>query len=574
MSARPSGPGTTSSQLRIRSRPPTPASCPWRAWVSRPADTEGRGSRTRSLARIPPLDALADRWASGLEVDVPRPALVHAHTVYPDGAAAAHLAARLGCPLVLTEHASTVGRLVELAEIRRIYVATVQSAYRLVVVSRSLATELSRLMPEIEPVSTVIPNGVEMPAFQAVAPGGRRPNELLFVGHRKASKGISTLLLATKLARVRVPGLTLRLIGGSPTEAIEAGWHKEAERLGIADIVTFDGPADRSGVADAMARASVFVHPSPRETFGVVAVEALASGLPVVASDSGGVTEILGPGVDELGALVPRNRPDALAAAIVTTLNRRADFDPTRLRSFVAERYGADVVAERLEALYREAIGAERSTDVPTGTVRAPRNLHPGTRPSTPRPSAPLGSRIVMALDPGRATAIAGLVGQSSRRGTTAAPILVTTAAWAGPDDVFRRVIRLPSSVRVSGLADAAALRSGRTGPRQWLQLMRHPVALARRRGWLPGFAASIAASGTAAIQSILDGPAERAAGPAFQGPVEVVSCDGVDHLGAAGMIDRGLVLPAPGGARWLGDVLSSVSTAELEQERPTGLNQ
>lgn len=523
-------------------------------------------------ARIPALDALAHRWASGLEVDVPLPALVHAHTVYPDGAAAARLAARLGCPLVLTEHASTVGRLIESAEIRRIYVATVKSAYRLVAVSRSLAEELSRLMPELEPLSTVIPNGIEMAEFRAPAPGVRRPSELLFVGHRKPSKGISTLLLATRLARVEVPGLTLRLIGGSPTEAIEAGWRSEAERLGIADIVSFDGPTDRNGVADAMARASVFVHPSPRETFGVVAVEALASGLPVVASDSGGVSEILGTGVDDLGALVPRNRPDALAAAIVATLNRRAAFDPTRLRSYVAERYGADVVAGWLEELYREAIGAERSTKDPTPRVRVPGKLDAVTEPSAPRPVGLLDSRIVMALDPDRASVIAAVVGQGNRRGTAAAPVLVTTAAWPGPDNVFRRVIRLPARVRVSGLADAAALRSGRTGARQWLQLMRHPMALARRRGWLPGFATSIAAMGTSAIQSVIDASSEGGAGSRFQGPIEIVCCDGVDHLAAEEMIHARLVVPAPGGVRWFGDVMGSVSADEREQESRTGL--
>ena len=69
-----------------------------------------------------------------------------------------------------------------------------------------------------------------------------------------------------------------------------------------------------------MARASVFVHASRYETFGVVAAEALAAGLPVVATDSGGVTEILGAEPERLGALVGGRRSGIPAAAILRLL--------------------------------------------------------------------------------------------------------------------------------------------------------------------------------------------------------------------------------------------------------------
>jgi len=490
-------------------------------------------------ARVPAVEALADRWVRGVEVDVARPALVHAHTVYPDGAAAARLALGLGCPLVLTEHASAVARLIAVPEVRASYLETVRAATRLVVVSRSLAAELIEAMPEIEPKVVVIPNGVAMDDFRPAPLAERRPDELLFVGYRKATKGISTLLRAVALARAEHPGVTLRLIGGSPTEEIEASWRREAAGLGIAEVVRFEGPADRHGVADAMARASLFVHPSPRETFGVVAVEALASGLPVIAADSGGVTEILGDRPDELGAIVPPDRPELLAAAIGAALDRRAAFDPAALRAAVEARFAAGTVAARLEAIYAEAIA---------GTTPPPDEA--GQR--LPIAEGP-ARRIVVALDPTRASEAAGLLGRTEA--LAAESILVTTADWVVPDAAFERVVRLPAGIRISGLADSAVLRSGGGGGiGRWVQLLRHPIALAHRRGWLGGVEKAATTAGDAAIREAIG----LAIVPGAEEPVLLVCADGVDHLAAEAVIAQGLARPAPGGIRWLGDVLAA----------------
>jgi glycosyltransferase involved in cell wall biosynthesis len=502
---------------------------------------EAGATHARS-ARVPALEALADRWVRGIEADVARPALVHAHTVYPDGAAAARLALGLGCPLVLTEHASAVARLIAAPEVRAAYLETVRAAARLIVVSRSLAGELIEAMPEIEPKVVVIPNGVPMDDFRPAPIGERREGELLFVGYRKATKGISTLLRAVALARGGHPSITLRLIGGSPTDEIEAGWRREASDLGIAEVVRFEGPADRRGVADAMARASLFVHPSPRETFGVVAVEALASGLPVIAADSGGVTEILGDRPDELGGLVPPDRPELLVAAIGAALDRRESFDPATLRAAVEARFAAATVAAALEGIYAEAIAALAPPD------EAPARLVIEERPAR---------RIVVALDPVRAAEATRLTAGVEPPGTSIA--LVTTADWSDPGSAFGRVVRLPGGVRISGLADAAVLRSGRGGIGRWLQLLRHPLALARRRGWLGGVEADATKAGDAAIREAIGGAGARDAdAPPGPAAIELVCADGIDHLAAEAVISEGLARPAPGGLRRLGDVLAA----------------
>src|SRR6185295_17168578 len=86
----------------------------------------------------------------------------------------------------------------------------------------------------------------------------------------------------------------LRLIGSAGGPGDEQRWEALIADLGLGDDVVLEPPASRDGVAAAMRQATVFVHPSPHETFGMVAAEALASGLPVAATPSGGVEEIVG----------------------------------------------------------------------------------------------------------------------------------------------------------------------------------------------------------------------------------------------------------------------------------------
>ncbi len=312
--------------------------------------TPGTGAEHGFLHRETILAALLRR------PDRPAWALVHGHVGYPEGAAAARLAEELGVPFVLTEHATYLTRIFAEPRQRARYVETVRRAARVVTVTRMLADELiAELAPDVPDLAdrlVVIPNAIAVETFPLVEPAQRAGAELLWVGYRKPVKGIDTLLHAFARVRQARPEARLRLIGTSVPPTDDAHWLRLAAKLGVADGVSIEGPADRPTVAAAMSRASLFVHPSNRETFGVVAAEALATGLPVVATDSGGVTEVLGPEPERLGALVPRGDPAALAAAILDTLDRRHSFDPRELRDYVETRYAASAVATKLVALY------------------------------------------------------------------------------------------------------------------------------------------------------------------------------------------------------------------------------
>ncbi len=281
-----------------------------------------------------------------------RPDVIHAHTLYPDGAAAMRLADLLDCPLVVTEHAHFVDSLLAVPAIRAEIVAVVDRAIAVLCVGEGLATVIADAIPGAPDKIRILPNAVDMDAFQPVPLDRRTPDQLLAVGQRTPVKGVDVLLRATAIARAKRPRLTLRMIGGAPGPDVEASWRRLAADLGIADIVTFEPPALRSAVAAAMQSASVLVHASRRETFGVVPVEALACGLPVVATATDGVAETMrrvGPGA---GTLVAIGDVEALAAAIVDVLERRPDYEPSALRQAVESQYGYSVVANELLRVY------------------------------------------------------------------------------------------------------------------------------------------------------------------------------------------------------------------------------
>jgi glycogen synthase len=487
--------------------------------------TTAAGSAHGAVHREGALLALARRLG-----DVVGLGVVHAHTGYPDGAAAIALADRLGWPLVVTEHASFVDRLIEDPARRERYAAMLGRAHRLFAVSSTLAGELRAAYPEHAETIAVLPNAVPVDVFPTVPLAERRPDELLFVGYRKASKGMENLLSAVAVARARRPSITLRLVGRTADEAEERTWHDLARALGIADAVSFEHSTDRAGVAAAMARASVFVHPSPRETFGVVAVEALASGMPVVATDSGGVTEILGDDPWRLGALVPVHDHEALGAAIIATLERRETFDPTELRASVERRFGAAFVVERLHVAYREAMAAQG------GNVALVSNPIADLVGSI----APIHRAIVVVLDREQASLRLRSLPEAARSALT----VLTAVEPAGvvPPAVGRLVeVAVDPSWRPPA-GPVKAARRGRVG--RLARLASDPLGTIRRRlGRDAGSDRSLIPA-TAALRHLAGELPEA----------EIITVDGHDVIAAAPVLAAAPARRSTGGLRRLAD--------------------
>jgi glycosyltransferase involved in cell wall biosynthesis len=213
---------------------------------------------------------------------------------------------------------------------------------------------------------TVIPNGVPVPDPSALTPAhvmrdnlGISPSDvLIFCASRlEPEKDVATLIQAMPLLPAS-PVVRLVIAGdGSQESALRAkvnDWH-------LKDCVSLLG--FRNDVTSLAAAADLFVLPSKVEGFGLVLVEAMSLGKPVVATAAGGPLEIVEQGVT--GLLVPPSDPGALAAALRTLIldaDARAAMGDAGLRRF-REHFTADRMAAHTLALYHRVIGGKTVSD-------------------------------------------------------------------------------------------------------------------------------------------------------------------------------------------------------------------
>ncbi len=171
---------------------------------------------------------------------------------------------------------------------------------------------------------------------------------IAFVGDLRPEKGIRVLLAAVEMLRRRGRDIPVVLVGERTTTD-----------LAIPDGTIETGQVDHEVVQAIWRRATVGVVPSLwPEPFGLVAIEAMAGGCPLVASDVGGLSEIL---ADDRGVLVPPGDPEAMADAIARLLDdneRRAELAGRAKASL--DRYDLDHIVDGIEAQYRAAIDGRR----------------------------------------------------------------------------------------------------------------------------------------------------------------------------------------------------------------------
>jgi 1,4-alpha-glucan branching enzyme len=195
---------------------------------------------------------------------------------------------------------------------------------------------------------TVVPNGVDTEYYTPSATGATPPI-VLAAGRLTAQKGFGYLLDAVA-ALPEDREYRVEIVGEGPgRQQLEA----RAAELGIADRLSFAGYLPDDALRERYRRAAVTVFPSVYEPFGLVALESMAAGTPVVAFETGGVPEFVDHG--EQGLLVPPGDADATAAAVDALLadpDRRARMGEQARRR--AEQFDWGVVVDNLEALYEE----------------------------------------------------------------------------------------------------------------------------------------------------------------------------------------------------------------------------
>jgi D-inositol-3-phosphate glycosyltransferase len=327
----------------------------------------------------PHMASFADRLTEMLKFQ--RPDVVHAH-FWMSAWASAAAANRLNLPLLITFHAlGTVKRRYQgpsdTSPLNRIRVETAVAAAadRIIATATDEVRELGLLGVPPSKVS-VVPCGVDLDHFRP-APTNNAPSSipdrvcryrLVSAGRLVPRKGYDTAIEAL----TRLPETELLIAGGA--DATPEPEHDRltafAERLGVGDRVKLIGQVARTDMPALLRSADLVVCSPWYEPFGIVPLEAMACGVPVVASAVGGMLDTVVDGVT--GAHVPPRDPAALAETITALLqspSRRAELARAGLER-VRSRYSWDRVATDTAAVYQQTVkrqGTGQALTAPLG---------------------------------------------------------------------------------------------------------------------------------------------------------------------------------------------------------------
>lgn len=280
-----------------------------------------------------------------------QPDLIHAHGVLWGGSAARQIAATWNIPYVITEHSSALVQQSLPAWQYRTARRAFQQACARIAVSQMLKQVLQRkfAIHDFE----VIPNLVEVAFFKAPE---RTPAierfQFITISNLKREKGIDYLLYAYATAFGKDQRVRLLICGDGPERA---SLQRLAQQLGIAERVHFRGRCTREEIRQCLWQSHVLVHPSRYETFGVVLIEAMATGLPVIATQCGGPEEIVQP---ETGMLVEPGNVAALSAAMRQMYTAYDSWKKRRkyIREYAVKHFGEQYVVHRLVKVYSRCL--------------------------------------------------------------------------------------------------------------------------------------------------------------------------------------------------------------------------
>jgi glycosyltransferase involved in cell wall biosynthesis len=198
-----------------------------------------------------------------------------------------------------------------------------------------------------------IPNMLDPIFIQSLPPSEKRTGVFIFFNVAELSEKKGHAILLEAFASAFKGKTNIRLVIGGDGALMNTLRH-HAELLGIDGMVEFSGMLDRESLRSKMLEADVFVLPSLFETFGVVVIEAMSCGKPVIATVCGGPEHILDAST---GILIEAGNMKALSKAMLDMYANSSTYDADLIRSKALLEYGPAVVATSLETVYRKIMG-------------------------------------------------------------------------------------------------------------------------------------------------------------------------------------------------------------------------
>lgn len=273
--------------------------------------------------------------------------IIHSHFSYPAGFLGVIVQKLKGIPHVLTEHSWVQKHFRSL--IHRLCVKyALNNASGIIAVSSALKNNIERYTSN---TVRVLHNTVDTSKFRlkgAAYPGIFKAG--ILGGYSNYRKGLDILIRA--FAILKRPDILVH-VGGDGT--LLDGFKKLATDLGVTGNFVFHGSIDPGKVPDFLSSLDFFLLPSRDETFGVVVIEALACGLPVIATKCGGPDEIIN---DSNGILIQVEDIQGLAEAIKKMSAGLSSYNGQEIRENVRIDFGADTFCNKIQQIYSQLVSS------------------------------------------------------------------------------------------------------------------------------------------------------------------------------------------------------------------------
>lgn len=267
------------------------------------------------------------------------PDIIHAHT-YLGGWVAAKIKEQTGAPYIITEHSTQVLDDCLSPTHRHIATETYRNADSVIAVGQGLA---SIIQANYNVSVQVIPNFIDIGLFKPVDTAFKPDHKLrlIAIGDLIERKQVDKLIQACAELTV---DYHLSIIGEGPEKT---KLKKLAQSLHVNH--SFLGRLSQQEISQELNQSHILVHTSRTETFGIIIVEAMAKGLPVISFSNGGAEDII---TDAVGLLLMDHSTSAITQAIGIMQARYNEYQPSEIRQVVLDRFSPKVIAERLYHLY------------------------------------------------------------------------------------------------------------------------------------------------------------------------------------------------------------------------------
>lgn len=283
-----------------------------------------------------------------------KPDIIHVH-VYSLGLVGVILGWIYKIPVIITEHSTNIATH-SLTFLRRIMAKFVMSKAKIILPVSDDLRQAIEIYYGIKNRFYVIPNVVNLNTFYSLADcrinqEGHHKKRILSVAILKPRKGIPFLLEALSRIKSDRQDFILDIVGDGPSRK---EYEELTENLGIKDMVKFHGQKSKEEIVKFMRNCNFFVLPSLYENFGVVYIEAMACGKPVIGTSAGGPKEII---TKDVGILVPSKDIDRLKEVINFMLDHYQNYSPEKISQYVKKNFSYEIIGKKLDKIYRNISG-------------------------------------------------------------------------------------------------------------------------------------------------------------------------------------------------------------------------